>query len=97
MEKWQGMITHFLGLLSDNLLLQALLIFLASLLVAWILDRIVIASLAGIIRKVSATFDTQILQLIRRPIFKTVILLGLASATAALSLKKAGSRLYFPF
>ena len=95
MEKWQGMITHFLGLLSDNLLLQALLILLASLLVAWILDRIVIASLAGIIRKVSATFDTQILQLIRRPIFKTVILLGLASATAALSLEESWKQAIF--
>lgn len=95
MEKIQAQITPLLGYLSDNPILQALLIFLLSGIVAWILDRIVMASLAGVIRKLSATSEAQILQLIRRPIFKSVILLGLASATAVLNLDAGWKQVIF--
>ena len=78
LQMWLG---PYLSLFGDNPWLQALVVMLASLLIAWIFNRFIITTLKKIAARTNITIDNQLLDLLHSPIHTSVILLGLALAT----------------
>ena len=63
--------------------------------VAWVLDRIVIASIKRLVQRTRAEFDDQLIQLLHGPIYKTVMLVGCAVATLILDLPERAEQIVF--
>lgn len=80
-EKTQATIESNLGFLGESGIIQALVIIGLSFIVAWGLNKYVIASLSKVITKFGGFLNQQMLEDLHRPLFNSVLLLGLASAT----------------
>jgi small-conductance mechanosensitive channel len=85
-ESWQNAIESYLIYLDEYRVLQALIIFLVAWFLAWILDGIIIGFLRRLTRKTRFNFDDHLLQLLHHPLYTSIILIGLASATLVLAL-----------
>ncbi len=79
-------IRPYLGYFGDRTWIQALVIAIASLLIAWIFNRFVISTLKNLASKTRIRFDNQLIDLLHGPIYTSVILIGLALAANILSL-----------
>lgn len=93
MEKIQTIIAPYLGYLGENPILQALLVLLLSFIAAWFVDRIVVGAIVAVVKKINTAKDVELLQLVRRPIFYTLILIGLAVSASLLALGEQGQKL----
>jgi MscS family membrane protein len=76
----------YLGYFGDRVWIQALVIIIASLLIAWIFKRFVISTLKNLASKTQIRFDNQLIDLLHGPIYTSVILIGLALASNILNL-----------
>jgi small-conductance mechanosensitive channel len=76
----------YLGYFGDRVWIQALVIVIASLLIAWIFNRFVISMLKNLASKTQIRFDNQLIDLLHGPIYTSVILIGLALASNILDL-----------
>jgi small-conductance mechanosensitive channel len=66
--------------------LQALLVIVASILAAWIVRLIVVGTLVWLTRHTRTSIDDRLMAVLRRPVFVSVILVGLHVATGLLGL-----------
>ncbi len=95
MENIQAFITPYLGYVGQQPVLQALVILLVSLLVAWVIDRVLIQAGIRVIHKISSSLDLQMLEVVRRPLFISLILIGAAIAIMVLGLQERWQKLLF--
>lgn len=86
LNEWQEKLEPYLGLIGDNVWLQALVVVIASLLIAWIIDRYVVTTLRKLFARTRMTFDDQMLAILHGPVYSSVLLIGLALATNLLAL-----------
>jgi len=86
LNEWQEKLGPYLGLIGDNVWLQALVVVIASLLIAWIIDRYVVTTLRKLFARTRLTFDDQLLAMLHGPVYTSVLLIGLALATNLLVL-----------
>jgi len=75
----------YLGYFGDRAWIQAIVIIIASLLIAWIFNRFVISTLKNLASKTQIRFDNQLIDLLHGPIYTSVILIGLALAANILN------------
>ncbi len=83
-EQTQASIESNLGFLGEHAFIQALVIIGLSFLLAWGLDRHIIVSLRKLTAGTRGYLDQQLLGFLHRPLFNSVLLLGLASATTVM-------------
>jgi small-conductance mechanosensitive channel len=74
----------------QNRYLQALLAVVASLLLAWIVRAVVLGLIRALTRRTQTTLDDRLLEILRRPLFVTVVLAGLFVAVGRLGLDPEG-------
>lgn len=84
LEQTQMMIESYLDFFGEHAFLQALVILCLSFLIAWVFNRYVIAALHKLAQKTKGHFDDQLIDFLHRPLFNTVLLLGLASAVTVM-------------
>ncbi len=84
--KKDQLIALFTGITS-NTWLQALIVILLSIGIAMLIDVIIMRTIKRWVQKTKLAMDDAILDILHRPIFLTVILLGLAFATELLHFK----------
>ena len=84
LDKTQSIIESGVAFLGDNHFLAAVLIVFASFVVAWLIDRYFIGLLEKLASKTRGYLDDRLIKDLRRPLFSTVLILGLASATVVL-------------
>ncbi|MEN8781977.1 MAG: mechanosensitive ion channel family protein [Desulfobacterales bacterium] len=80
----QEQLLDALAKIAPNRYLQAVLIIVLFVLVAKIVDMIMTRFIRRLLKKTKFTLDDQILDIFHRPIFVSILLLGLAVATARL-------------
>lgn len=85
LENLQNAMAPFLAYLGEYVVLQALAILLLSWVAAWLLDLILLST-NRLMSRVSTLFDGKLIKLIRRPVFGSVILIGLAGAISLFQL-----------
>jgi small-conductance mechanosensitive channel len=86
LDKTQSIIESSVAFLGDNHILAAVLIFFASFLAAWMINRYLIALLEKLASKTKGYLDGRLIRDLRQPLFGTVLILGFASATVVLRL-----------
>ncbi|MDH3387562.1 MAG: mechanosensitive ion channel family protein [Gammaproteobacteria bacterium] len=86
LNEWQAALAPYLSLIGDNPWLQACALIVISLIVAWIIDRVIVATLSRIFAKTRFTFDDRLLAILHGPVYVSVILIGLGLATNLLNL-----------
>ena len=86
LEDWQKIIEPYLGFFGDNIFVQALVVIACSWLLALLVDRVFIAWARKLTARTDANLDNQIVEYLHRPLFLSVLLAGLASATFLLHL-----------
>lgn len=91
----QNSIRPYLGYFGDNQWLRALVIVLASFLIAWIFKRFIITTLRRLTAKTKTTIDDHLIDLLHNPIYISVILLGFALAINILNLADAAEFIAF--
>lgn len=74
-------LTPYLGYFGENTWVQALVVIIASFVIAWIFNGFIINTLKKLAAKTSFDIDNHLIDLLQRPIHTSVILLGLALAT----------------
>jgi len=77
----QNSFQPYLGYFGDNPWIQALVVVLAAVIIAWIFDGFIVRSLKKLVEKTRFDIDNQIVDLLHRPIHASLLLLGLALAT----------------
>ena len=82
----QESLQPYLNYFGDRSWIQALVIIIASLFIAWIFNRFIIKLLNRLASKTSIEIDNRILDMFHGPIYTSVILLGLALAINRLGL-----------
>ena len=75
----------YLNFFGDYKLVQALVVLCVFYAVAWILDRIVIAALKKLTQRTRAELDDHLVQLLHRPVFQSLMLIGCAVAILVLA------------
>ena len=83
----QNRLAPYLELLGNNPWLQAAVVAVVSLLVAWIFDHVIVSSMRNLSRRTRVSFDDNVIDLLHGPIRTSVILLGLALAASLLKLQ----------
>jgi small-conductance mechanosensitive channel len=81
-EETQATIESNLSFLGEHNLIQALVIILVSFVIAWAMDRYVVATLRKLAQKTEGYLNEQLIAYLHRPLFNSVLILGLASAAA---------------
>lgn len=84
-EEFQSFIVPLLTIFGDNRFIQAALVVSLSFVVAWLFNRIIITSLKKMATKTHFDFDNHLFDLLHSPIYNSILLLGMASATLILS------------
>jgi len=80
-EELQSTILSVVAVFGDNSYIQALLIITLSVFVAWIFDHMIITNLKKMAAKTRFDLDNHLFDLLHSPIFNSILLLGLASAS----------------
>jgi len=83
---WQKTIETYLGIFGDNIIVQALIIIVCSWVLAIIVDRVIVARARKIAAFTNSDVGDLIIASLHRPLFITILLIGLASATVLLKL-----------
>lgn len=97
MNTWmQELSEKFNTLVGNQPMMHALIIVLASLIVAWALDRIIIAWVKNYTSKTEAELDDQLVDLLHKPLFYSILIIGLHNASLFLSLPEQVSSTLFP-
>jgi small-conductance mechanosensitive channel len=86
LEQLQNSITPFLTIFGDNLYIQALLAITLSIFVALFFNKVIITSLTKLTQRTAFELDDHLIQLLHSPIFNTILLMGVASATVIINL-----------
>ena len=73
--------------------LQALFIAGLSLILAWIIERFVVAATARMVRSTKTNIDDQLVESLRRPLFLSIFFVGLVTATQLLALPDTLTRI----
>jgi small-conductance mechanosensitive channel len=73
----------------SNTWVRAGLIIVAAVLAAWIVRRVAVGLLQRMARRTETTLDDRFIQALRHPVFVSVLLIGLGTATAQLGLPEA--------
>ncbi|MCH8265693.1 MAG: mechanosensitive ion channel [Proteobacteria bacterium] len=84
-EEFQSFISPFLTVFGDNRFIQALLAVVLSFVAAWIFNRVIITGLKKLATRTPFEFDDHLFGLLQTPIYYSILLLGLASASLILS------------
>ena len=85
--KLQIWLEPYLAFFGDNVWLQATVVIVGSLLVALIFDRVIAAALKNLISRTQFSFDEYLIDHLHRPIYFTLLLIGLALAVSLLQLQ----------
>ncbi len=88
LDETQSIIESSVAFLGDNHFLAAILIIFASFVVAWLMNRYLIALFEKLASKTRGYLDDRLIGNLRRPLFSTVLILGFASATVVLRLSE---------
>ena len=88
LNETQNWLRPYLGLFGDNVWLQAAIVMVASLLLAWIFNRFISAALRNLVARTSFTFDDHLIDHLHNPVFTSVILIG---AALSVNLLKIGN------
>ena len=88
LDKTQSIIESSLAFLGGYHFLEAVLIIFASFVVAWLMNRYLMALLEKLASKTRGYLDDRLIRDLRRPLFSTVLILGVASATVVLRLSE---------
>ena len=82
----QTWLAPYLGVFGDHPWLKAVIVVFAFLILAWILDKFISALLKKLSARTRFTFDDNLAKYLHRPIYFSVILIGMALATNLLTL-----------
>jgi small-conductance mechanosensitive channel len=93
MEQFNLQVHQFVSLFGENLWLRALLIIVIALLVGKITDWLITGVLARLVSKTKSSFDDKVLKLLHRPIFLSVMLLGLEVTVFEFALEESVTRI----
>lgn len=96
METWKAELKYYLSHIGDNPVMHVAVILLASWIVAWVLDKIVIAYVKRMTAKTSAEFDDQLVELLHKPLFYSILVIGISIATSVIALPEQVSTIMFP-
>ncbi len=94
-ENLQTFITPILTLFGDNAYIQAMIAVLLSFIAAWLFNRVIITSLKKLAGKTSIELDDRIIDLLHTPVYYSILLLGLSSATLIMSPPEVYSQILF--
>ena len=83
----QTWMAPYLGVLGDHPWLKALAVVFAFLVLAWIFDHVISATLKKLSARTRFTFDDQLIEYLHSPVYFTVILIGMALAANLLALE----------
>ena len=86
LAKLQIWLEPYLGFFGGNVWLQALVVIVASQLVARIFDRVICAAIKKLTTRTQFSFDDYLIDHLHRPIYFTLMLIGLALAANLLQL-----------
>ena len=87
LAKLQIWLEPYLGFFGGNVWLQALVVIVASQLVARIFDRVICAAIKNLTTRTQFSFDDYLIDHLHRPIYFTLMLIGLALAVSLLQLQ----------
>mgnify|MGYP001812675437 CR=1 FL=1 len=82
----QNWLAPYLDLLGDHPWAKALVIVVVFLVLAWIFDHLIIATLKRLTKRTRASFDDKVIEYLHSPIYFSVILIGIALAANLLAL-----------
>lgn len=88
-------LSPYLTLFGDNAWLQAAIVVIAALLLAWIFDRFISAALRKLVARTRFEFDDDLIDHLHNPIFTSMILAGLALAVNLLNIGKPFDSILF--
>ena len=88
-EQLQAALLPYLTVFGDNLYIQALLTITLSALVALFFNKVIITSLKKLTQRTAFELDDHLIILLHSPIFNSILLLGIASATMILDLPES--------
>ncbi|MDN3653014.1 mechanosensitive ion channel family protein [Thalassotalea ponticola] len=89
-------LTAFFNVVAQNSLLHTALALLLAWIVAWILDRIVIAWLRIVIAKTNLGLDESLINLLRKPLFYTIFVLAFIFANTLVPISRFISTIVIP-
>ncbi len=89
MERLSSMLTPLLDFAGEHMAVRAVVVIVLALLAALVIDRIIMRLLKRLSSRTSSRLDDQILAFLGKPLFQSVLLLGLA---AAITIIKPGAR-----
>ena len=95
LEQLQAELQPYLKFFGDYVYVQALIVLVAAYCVAWVADRIVITAFKKLAQKTRGEFDDHIIELLHRPLFNSVMLIGAAIAVIVLRLPDRAEQLLF--
>jgi small-conductance mechanosensitive channel len=84
----QTRLTPYLELLGANPWLQAAVVVVVSLLLAWIFDRVIASAMRNLASRTRMGFDDSVIDFLHGPVRTSVVLLGLALAASLLQLQE---------
>ena len=87
LAKLQIWLEPYLGFFGGSVWLQALVVIVASQLVARIFDRVICAAIKKLTTRTQFSFDDYLIDHLHRPIYFTLMLIGLALAVSLLQLQ----------
>ena len=85
LEEFQSAISPVLTVLGDNRYVQAVLVVALSFVAAWLFNLVIITGLKKLALKTRFDLDDHLIRFLHSPIYNSILLLGLASATLILS------------
>ena len=83
----QNWLRPYLALFGDNAWMQAAIVVLASLFLAWIFDRFISAALRNLVARTRFKFDDHLIDHLHNPVFTSVILIGAGLAVNLLKIE----------
>ncbi|OUS28160.1 mechanosensitive ion channel protein [Thalassotalea sp. 42_200_T64] len=93
---WKAELKHYLSFIGDNPMLHAAVIILASLLSAWVLDKVIMAWVRKLTSKTNAEFDDKLVELLHKPMFYSILVFGLSIASSVIQLPEEITSVLFP-
>ncbi|MDN3652300.1 mechanosensitive ion channel family protein [Thalassotalea ponticola] len=96
MDNLMQLLQHYLSFSGDNVFLQATIIIALSLIVAWVIDRIVISWVKRIAERTEGTLDDQLVELLHQPLFYSVVVFGISIASRIVQLPDNIGNVIFP-
>jgi len=91
----QASLKPYLGYFGENSWVQAMVIIIASFIIAWIFNGVIITTLKKLAHKTSFEIDDHLINLLHKPIQISIILLGLALATQLMQFNASTTGIIF--